>query len=83
MSWKSFPKIELHLHLEGAADPAFVRQLAKEKSVDVSGIFDENGAYKYQTLCVLRPKVQRIEYCNVLFRFAAAEKSADFRFICP
>ena len=25
MSWKTFPKIELHLHLEGAADPAFIR----------------------------------------------------------
>ena len=32
MSWKSFPKIELHLHLEGAADPAFIRGLAAEKS---------------------------------------------------
>ncbi|MGB0797728.1 MAG: adenosine deaminase [Planktomarina sp.] len=48
MSWASMPKVELHLHLEGAADPAFVRQLAKEKSIDVSGIFDEAGSYKYQ-----------------------------------
>ena len=47
MSWKSFPKIELHLHLEGAADPAFIRGLAKEKSVDLQKIFDENGNYKY------------------------------------
>ena len=47
MSWKSFPKIELHLHLEGAADPAFIRGLAKEKSIDLQKIFDENGNYKY------------------------------------
>ena len=47
MSWKSFPKIELHLHLEGAADPAFIRGLAKEKSVDLQKIFDENGNYKF------------------------------------
>jgi adenosine deaminase len=47
MSWKSFPKVELHLHLEGAADPAFVRGLAAEKSIDIRSIFDGNGAYKY------------------------------------
>ena len=47
MSWKSFPKIELHLHLEGAADPAFISGLAAEKSLDLSGIFDENGKYKF------------------------------------
>ena len=47
MSWKLFPKVELHLHLEGAADPAFVRGLAAEKSVDIHSIFDCNGAYKY------------------------------------
>ncbi len=48
MSFKSMPKVELHLHLEGAAPPAFIRDLAKEKNVDISGIFDEQGAYKYK-----------------------------------
>ena len=48
MRWKSFPKVELHLHLEGAADPAFVQGLAAEKSIDIRDIFDENGAYKYE-----------------------------------
>ena len=47
MSWSAFPKVELHLHLEGAAPPAFIRGLAKEKSIDISGIFDENGNYIY------------------------------------
>jgi adenosine deaminase len=41
------PKLELHLLLEGAAPPAFIRALAKRKGVDLSGIFDEQGAYKY------------------------------------
>ena len=41
------PKIELHLHLEGAAPPAFVRGLAAEKGVDLSRIFDDRGAYAY------------------------------------
>ena len=41
------PKVELHLHLEGAAPPAFVQGMAREKSIDISGIFDESGSYKY------------------------------------
>jgi adenosine deaminase len=41
------PKVELHLHLEGAAPPAFIRGLAREKHMDLSGIFDERGGYKY------------------------------------
>ncbi len=44
---KDLAKIELHLHLEGAAPPAFIRGLAAEKSIDLSRIFDENGSYKY------------------------------------
>ena len=41
------PKIELHLHLEGAAPPTFIRGLAQEKRIDIGGIFDEKGDYKY------------------------------------
>ena len=44
---KELPKIELHLHLEGAAPPAFIRGLAKKKHIDLSGIFDEAGAYRF------------------------------------
>ncbi|WP_410219014.1 adenosine deaminase [Paracoccus sp. (in: a-proteobacteria)] len=39
--------IELHLHLEGAAPPDFIRGIAKEKRADLSGVFDERGAYAY------------------------------------
>ncbi|MEM9708180.1 MAG: adenosine deaminase [Pseudomonadota bacterium] len=44
----SSPKIELHLHLEGAAPPAFIRGLAQEKSVDIGKIFDAEGHYQYK-----------------------------------
>ncbi|MEO0913252.1 MAG: adenosine deaminase [Pseudomonadota bacterium] len=47
MNWADVPKVELHLHLEGAAPPEFIRQLAAEKSVDLSGVFDAEGAYKW------------------------------------
>jgi adenosine deaminase len=43
------PKIELHLHLEGAAPPAFIRGLAAEKGVTLSGLFDARGAYAYRS----------------------------------
>jgi adenosine deaminase len=46
--FKSLPKVELHLHLEGAAPPAFIRAKAKAKGVDLSKIFDETGAYAYR-----------------------------------
>ena len=42
---KELPKVELHLHLEGAAPPAFIRGLAKEKSIDLSGAFRPDGSY--------------------------------------
>ncbi|WP_208352499.1 adenosine deaminase [Pseudaestuariivita rosea] len=40
-------KIELHLHLEGAAPPAFIRGLAQEKGMRLDGVFDENGHYAH------------------------------------
>ncbi len=48
MRWRDYPKIELHLHLEGAAPPAFIRGLAKEKNIDISGIFTEDGSYAFR-----------------------------------
>lgn len=47
MTVTDLPKVELHLHLEGAAPPAFIRGLAKEKKIDIAGIFDEHGNYSY------------------------------------
>ena len=48
MSWKQTPKVELHLHLEGAAPPSFIRGLASEKCMDLSAIFKEDGGYAYR-----------------------------------
>ena len=42
------PKVELHLHLEGAAPPAFIRGLAKAKHMNIDGIFDAYGGYAYR-----------------------------------
>lgn len=43
----ALPKVELHLHLEGAAPPGFIRALAQEKHIDLSGIFDAGGQYRF------------------------------------
>lgn len=48
MTVTTLPKIELHLHHEGAAPPWFIRDQAKRKNIDISGIFDEGGNYAYQ-----------------------------------
>lgn len=45
--WRDMPKVELHLHLEGAAPPEFIRSQAAKKSVDLGAIFDADGNYTY------------------------------------
>lgn len=47
MTINSLPKVELHLHLEGGAPPAFIKGLSKEKKIDISGIFNEDGSYRF------------------------------------
>lgn len=47
MSVTDLPKVELHLHLEGAAPPDLIRQLAFEKKVDLGRAFDARGAYVF------------------------------------
>jgi adenosine deaminase len=42
-----YPKVELHLHLEGAAPAPFIKGLAAEKELDIGGIFDGRGGYQY------------------------------------
>lgn len=48
MTFATMPKVELHLHHEAAAPPSFVRQIAKEKKIDIEGLFDENGNYSFR-----------------------------------
>lgn len=45
--WAALPKVELHLHLEGAAPPDFIRTLAAEQGADLSGLFDARGGYAW------------------------------------
>ncbi|WP_435310566.1 adenosine deaminase [Primorskyibacter sedentarius] len=48
MSFRSLPKVELHMHHEGAAPPEFIRRLAQEKSVNLTGVFAGDGSYAYR-----------------------------------
>ncbi len=47
-NWRESPKIELHLHLEGAAPPALTRRIAAEKARSTAGLFDETGRYAWR-----------------------------------
>jgi adenosine deaminase len=62
--WAGLPKIELHLHLEGAAPPEFIRALADEQGVDLSDIFDGTGAYRWADFAGFLATYERA--CSVL-----------------
>ena len=47
-SFTSCKKVELHLHLEGAASPQFVRDICKSNCIPIPEIFDKAGNYKWQ-----------------------------------
>ncbi len=47
MTLATLPKVELHLHIEGAAPPALVRDLAARKGLTTEGLFDAHGAYAW------------------------------------
>ena len=47
-SFTSCKKVELHLHLEGAASPQFVREICKSSGTQIPDIFDEAGNYNWQ-----------------------------------
>ncbi len=64
MNFQTIAKTELHLHLEGAAPPAFIRRLAQEKGVNMDGVFDENGAYVWANFVAFLATYERA--CEVL-----------------
>ncbi|MBO9396651.1 adenosine deaminase [Shimia sp. R9_2] len=48
MTVADLKKIELHIHHEGAAPPAFTKQLAHEKKMDLSKVFTDDGGYAFE-----------------------------------
>ena len=66
MTIAQLAKVELHLHLEGASPPEFIRQLAHKK-VDISGIFAPDGSYVFVILSSFwRSMRRRSRCCKVL-----------------
>tara|TARA_B100001250_G_scaffold411412_1_gene440010 strand:- start:407 stop:1390 length:984 start_codon:yes stop_codon:yes gene_type:complete len=47
--FSSLKKVELHLHLEGAAEPDFVREICVENDKERPDIFDKEGNYKWDS----------------------------------
>ncbi|MBU2960852.1 adenosine deaminase [Citreicella sp. C3M06] len=45
---RALPKVELHLHLEGAAPPGFIRSMGKQKSIRLDGVFNPDGSYAFR-----------------------------------
>ncbi len=62
--WTHVPKVELHLHLEGAAPPEFIRELAAERRVDLARLFDDAGNYAWSDFAEFLNAYERA--CEVL-----------------
>ena len=46
-SFELYKKVELHIHLEGAASPMFVREICQSGGKKIPEIFDERGNYNW------------------------------------
>ena len=47
-SFELCKKVELHIHLEGAASPLFVREICQSSGKEIPEIFDKSGNYDWQ-----------------------------------
>lgn len=84
MSLARLPKVELHLHLEGAAPSALIRDLARESRVDLSGLFTPEGGYRWRGPAGLASAqaaactaLTRPEHCRRLLLAVAEALAAD------
>ncbi len=78
------PRIELHLHLEGAAPPGFIRALAGEKQIGLKGVFAPDGGYAFrdflhflQVYEAATATLETPEDYHRLTRAVLAERAAD------
>lgn len=46
---KNLAIAEIHCHLEATVEPADARRLAARHNIDISGMFDDSGAYRWTT----------------------------------
>lgn len=82
-NWRDFPKVELHLHLEGAASPDLIRRLAQKNGASTEGLFNAEGGYAcddftsflaaYELMCsVLKGADEYYELAKDVLAFQAA-----------
>jgi adenosine deaminase len=82
--WRAIPKIELHLHLEGAAPPALTRAIAAETGADLADLIDPDGGYRWTDFTSFLEAYDRVarlyaapecagRLCDAALRACAAE----------
>jgi adenosine deaminase len=82
--WRAVPKVELHLHLEGAAPPALTRAVAAEAGADLSDLLDGDRGYRWRDFTSFLEAYDRVarlfapperagRLCEAVLRACAAE----------
>ena len=82
--WASEPKVELHLHLEGAAPPALTRAVAAEAGAPIDDLIGPEGGYRWRDFRefleaydrvarLFAPPERAAALCEAVLRAAAAE----------
>ncbi len=83
-AWRDAPKVELHLHLEGAAPPALATSVAREQGADLSDVLDAEGGYRWRDFGSFLDAYDRVarlfappdrarRLCEAVLRACAAE----------
>lgn len=82
--WRAEPKVELHLHLEGAAPPPLAAAVAREQGVDLGDVLDGAGGYRWRDFGSFLDAYDRVarlfappdrarRLCEAVLRACAAE----------